>query len=159
MCPWVVFTLVVGKILFAGVPFDIIYILSHHICHPKISYFHRARSLSFDSFVCNADGGGVVAMDWCFWLGMGPILWGLIGKSCLLYNSKRGRQVLLLPLMQRQNEGWHIMWKIRHLIWWDRWPHALLLASDSDKYDALECTFIIMSDARNRIVAFGYVAR
>jgi hypothetical protein len=30
-----------------------------------------------------------------------------------------------------------------------KWPHALLRASDSDKYDALECTFIIMSDAQN----------
>ncbi len=40
-----------------------------------------------------------------------------------------------------------------------KWPHALLRASDSDKYDASECMFIIMSDAWNRIVAFGYVAR
>ena len=36
MWPWVVFTLVVGKILFAGVPLDIIHILGHLICHPKI---------------------------------------------------------------------------------------------------------------------------
>ncbi len=28
-----------------------------------------------------------------------------------------------------------------------KWPHALLRASDSDKYDALKCTFIIVSDA------------
>ena len=34
MCPWVVFTLVIGKILFAGVPFDIICILSHLITNP-----------------------------------------------------------------------------------------------------------------------------
>ncbi len=40
-----------------------------------------------------------------------------------------------------------------------KWPHALLRVSDSDKYDASECTFIIMFDARNQIVAFGYVAR
>ena len=40
-----------------------------------------------------------------------------------------------------------------------KWPHALLRASDSDKYDALECTFIIMSDARNQIVASGCAAR
>ena len=31
MCPWVVFTLVIGKIFFAGVPFYIIDIL----CFPK----------------------------------------------------------------------------------------------------------------------------
>ncbi len=40
-----------------------------------------------------------------------------------------------------------------------KWLHALLQASNSDKYDALECTFIIMSDALNQIVASGYVAR
>ncbi len=40
-----------------------------------------------------------------------------------------------------------------------KWPHALMRASDSDKYDASECTFIIMSDAWNQIVASGYVAR
>jgi hypothetical protein len=40
MCPWVVFTLAIGKILFAGVPFDIICILSHLITNPKISHFH-----------------------------------------------------------------------------------------------------------------------
>ena len=40
-----------------------------------------------------------------------------------------------------------------------KWPHALLRASDSDKYDALECTFIIMYDAWNRIAASGYMAR
>ena len=28
-----------------------------------------------------------------------------------------------------------------------KWPHALLRAPDSDKYDASECMFIIMSDA------------
>ena len=30
-----------------------------------------------------------------------------------------------------------------------KWPHALLRASNSDNYDASECTFIIMSDALN----------
>ncbi len=40
-----------------------------------------------------------------------------------------------------------------------KWPHALLRAFDSDQYDASECTFIIMSDTLNRIVASGYVAR
>ena len=40
-----------------------------------------------------------------------------------------------------------------------KWPHALLHASNSDKYDTLECMFIIMSDARNQIVVSGYVAR
>ncbi len=40
-----------------------------------------------------------------------------------------------------------------------KWPHALLRASDSDKFDPSDCTFIIMSDAWNQIVLFGYVAR
>jgi hypothetical protein len=70
MCPRVVFTLVISKILFSRVPFDIIHILGNLITHPKISHFCQARSLSFDGVVCNAYGGGIVAMNGCFWLRM-----------------------------------------------------------------------------------------
>ena len=38
-------------------------------------------------------------------------------------------------------------------------PHALLHAHASDKYDASECTFMIMSDVRYQIVASGFVAK
>jgi hypothetical protein len=34
-------------------------------------------------------------------------------------------------------------------------PHALLRAGVSDKYDASECTFMIMSDVRYQIIACG----
>jgi hypothetical protein len=66
MCPRVVFTLVISKIFFTRVPFDIVRILGNLITHPKISHFHRARLLLFDSVVCNAYGGGIVAMDGVF---------------------------------------------------------------------------------------------
>ncbi len=36
-------------------------------------------------------------------------------------------------------------------------PHALLHVSALDKYDASECTFMIMSDRQYRIVASGFV--
>jgi hypothetical protein len=38
-------------------------------------------------------------------------------------------------------------------------PHALLHALASDKYDALEWRFMIRSNAQNRMVALGFVAR
>jgi hypothetical protein len=38
-------------------------------------------------------------------------------------------------------------------------PHARLQVSDSDKYEALEWTFMIMLEARKQIVVSGYVAR
>jgi hypothetical protein len=49
-------------------PFGIAGILGNFITDPKISHFHQTRLLPFDSVVCNADGGGVVAMDQCFGL-------------------------------------------------------------------------------------------
>jgi hypothetical protein len=40
-----------------------------------------------------------------------------------------------------------------------KWPHALLRAFGSLKYEASEWMFIIISDARNRTTAFGCVAK
>jgi hypothetical protein len=40
-----------------------------------------------------------------------------------------------------------------------KWLHALLRASASDKYDASEWTFMIMSDTRYQIVALGFVTK
>jgi hypothetical protein len=40
-----------------------------------------------------------------------------------------------------------------------KYPHALLLVSASDKYDASECTFMIMFYVRYQIVASGFVAK
>jgi hypothetical protein len=40
-----------------------------------------------------------------------------------------------------------------------KWPHARLCAFVSERYDASEWTFKIMSDTWNRMVAFGCVAR
>jgi hypothetical protein len=90
MCPWVVFTLVVGKILFSGVPFDIVDILCFFIANPKISHFHRSRSLSFDSVVCNSDGCGVIAMDQCFWLGMAQLFEGQSKNHALFTIQEEG---------------------------------------------------------------------
>jgi len=64
------FTLVVSKILLPGVPFKFVGILCHLITYPKIPHFHRSQSLSFHGVICDADGGGVVAMHRCSWLGM-----------------------------------------------------------------------------------------
>ncbi len=64
----VVFTLVVCQVLLTRVPLDTVSILCYLVTCPKIPHFHRSLFLSFDSIICNSDGGGVVAMDLCFWL-------------------------------------------------------------------------------------------
>jgi hypothetical protein len=63
VCPRMMLTLVVSQIFLAGVPNEVIYSLRILICHPKISHFHRARSVAFDGIVCNTNGSGVIAMD------------------------------------------------------------------------------------------------
>ncbi len=40
-----------------------------------------------------------------------------------------------------------------------KWPHARLCALFSDRYDAFECIFKIMSEAWKQTVASGLVAR
>ena len=76
MGAYVVLALVVCKILLPGVPFNFVDILCFFVTYPKISHFHRSRSLSFDSVVCDADGGGIVAMYRCSRLGMSQFFEG-----------------------------------------------------------------------------------
>ncbi len=90
MCPRVVFTLVISKILFTRVPFDIVCILGNLITHPKMSHFHQARSLLFDSVVRNAYGGGVVAMGGCFWLRMAQFFKGQTNNDALFAVQEEG---------------------------------------------------------------------
>jgi hypothetical protein len=70
MRPNMMFTLVISKILLTRMPLDLICILDNFITHPEITHFHRSRALSFNSVVGNANGGGVIAMNVSFWLGM-----------------------------------------------------------------------------------------
>jgi hypothetical protein len=53
----VVFTLVVSKVFFPRVVFDVKFPLFDSICNPKETHFHQARSLLLDSVVCDANGG------------------------------------------------------------------------------------------------------
>ena len=71
-----VLALVVSKIFLPGVPLNFICILCHFVTNPKILHFHRLRSLSFYGVVCDADGGGIVAMHRCPWLGMPQLFQG-----------------------------------------------------------------------------------
>jgi hypothetical protein len=90
MCPGVVFTLVISKILFTRVPFDIVRILGNLITHQKIPHIHRARLLSFDGVVRNAYSGGVVAMDGCFWLRMAQFFEGQTKNDALFAVQEEG---------------------------------------------------------------------
>jgi hypothetical protein len=67
---YVVLALIVSKVLLPGVPFNFVDILCFLVTYPKISHFHRLRSLPFDGVVCDADGGRIVAVYRCSWLGM-----------------------------------------------------------------------------------------
>ncbi len=60
------------------------------ITHPKISHFHRARSLSFDGVVRNAYGGGIVAMNGCFWLRMAQFFKGHTRNDALFAVQEKG---------------------------------------------------------------------
>ena len=59
----VMFTLVVSKVFFPRVIFNVEFTLLNRICNPKESHFHGTRSLAFYCIVGNTDSSGVVAVD------------------------------------------------------------------------------------------------
>jgi len=73
---YVVLALIVSKVLLPGVPFNFVDILCFLVTYPKISHFHQSRSLPFDGVVCDADGGGIVTVYRCSWLGMSQFFEG-----------------------------------------------------------------------------------
>jgi len=44
--------------------------LGDFVSNPEKSHFHRSRTLSFDSVICNPDSCRIIAVDWSFGLGM-----------------------------------------------------------------------------------------
>ncbi len=79
-----VFTLVISKIFLARMPSDIICILRDLITNPEVPHLHLTGALMFNGVVCNANSGGVVAMDRC------------LGCGCL--NSLRVNQKIMPSL-------------------------------------------------------------
>ena len=164
----VVFALVVRQVFLTWVPPDIIRILRNFITNPKISHFHCSRSLLIDvlfaipTAVALSQRIGVFGWGWPNSSRVNQKIMPSLqfrkrapsSASAAEATTKRrmAHNVKNAPfnLMGLPSFGVHPMKK---------WPHALLRGSDSDKYDASECTFMIMSDAQNRIVAFGYVSR
>ncbi len=88
MCPGVMFALIVCKIFHTGVPFRRIHILCIFFACPKISHFHRSRSLSLNGVIHDSDGSCIVAMYWYFWLRMAKILEGCFKNHPLLAIKK-----------------------------------------------------------------------
>jgi hypothetical protein len=76
MGAYVVLALIVCKIFLPGVPFNFVGILCHFVTYLKISHLHQSRLLPFDGVICNADSGGIIAMDWCLRLGMAQFFQG-----------------------------------------------------------------------------------
>jgi hypothetical protein len=76
VCPIMVFTLVISKIFLARMPSDIICILRDLITNPEVPHLHQTGWLMFNGVVCNANSGGVVAMDRSFGLWMSQLFEG-----------------------------------------------------------------------------------
>jgi hypothetical protein len=76
MGAYVVLALIVCKIFFPRVPFNFVGILCHFVTYPKISHLRRSQSLLFDGVTCDANSGGIIAMDWCLRLGMAQFFQG-----------------------------------------------------------------------------------
>ena len=76
MSPGMVFALVIGKILLAGVPFNIVGILGNLITYPEIPHLHAPRSLPFDGVIGDAGCGRIVTMNGSTWMGMAQFFKG-----------------------------------------------------------------------------------
>jgi hypothetical protein len=81
MGAYVVLALTVCKIFLPMVSFNFVGILCHFVTYPKISHLHWLQLLPFDGVICNADSGGIIAMDWCLWLGMAQFFQGESKKN------------------------------------------------------------------------------
>jgi hypothetical protein len=47
--------------------------LSNFVTYSKISHFHCSGALTFDGIVRNTNGGCIVAVYGCFWLGLSQV--------------------------------------------------------------------------------------
>ena len=70
VCGVEMFREVVCKVLLPGVPCDVEIANVDLVCYPKECHFHCTRPLTFDSVVGDGDGGFIVTMYGCGWLGM-----------------------------------------------------------------------------------------
>ena len=67
---WMMFGRIVSQVLETWVIMELKNVLCFLIHEPPVSHFHCAGTLSFDGVIANAYGGGVVDVDWDFWLWM-----------------------------------------------------------------------------------------
>ncbi len=116
-----VFALVVCKLFLPWVIFDVKFTLFDRICHPK--------KISFPLLEI------VVVSRSCLqclplWSYCSVRAWGVVGVPSLLEwveillpvcSWGRGHQVWLWRWKQRQSVKLHIVWRMRHLIWWVLW--------------------------------------
>ncbi len=166
---YVVFALVVSQVFLPWVPPDIVRILFNFIANPKVMHLHAMQSLSFYDTICDANGSGVIAMGLCFGLGMAQFFKGSSKKimHSLQYRKRAPSLASAAEAMMKQK----MVHKVKNAPFsliglppcadqpMKKCLHALLHVFTSDKYDVLEYTFMIISEARNQIVASGFVAR
>jgi len=146
MCPSMVLVLIISKILLPGVPLDIVCILCNFITHPKILHFWHLTVLF-------AMPTAVALLQWIGVLGCGcPNSSSVMQKiiPSLQFKKRAPSSASAADAMTKQriahnvknapfrrmgspSSGNHHMKKRLQ---------ARLRASDSDKYDASECTFM-----------------
>jgi hypothetical protein len=93
----VVFTLVVRKVLLTRVPLDTVSILCYFVTQPKIPHFYRLQTLPFDGVTSYTNGGGIVAMDLCFWLRVAQ-LWLITGVPSMTNICVAPESAIALPV-------------------------------------------------------------
>jgi hypothetical protein len=59
---------VIGQVFLSWVPVYFEELAFHLVTDPKETHLHGSRSLFLDGVICNAGGGFVIAMHWCWWL-------------------------------------------------------------------------------------------
>jgi hypothetical protein len=66
----VMFGRIVSQIFVSRVPADVEFAIFYLVADVKIAHFHRARALPIYGTVGNACCSDVVAVNWCWWLGV-----------------------------------------------------------------------------------------
>ncbi len=128
MCPRVMFTLVIGKVLLAGVPFKRIHILCFFFACPKISHFHGLGSLSFDGEVYINDRGLHYCSELVFLVvhGRGPPGWvwklSPLGNLGIMHQVwpwwRKPPQIAILNIV---GEKHHSIWLAYHFVGRSPW--------------------------------------
>ncbi len=168
MSPWVVFTLIICKVFHPGVRFKRIHLLGIFFTSPKILHFHCLQLLSFDGVVCDANGCCIIAMHRYSCRGCSRSS-RVVQKNIPSWKFRNNAPNSASATDATTNRS------IAHNVWnapfslmglpsicnapMKKFPHALLQAFGSLRYDASKWMFNTISDAWNLTTASGCDAK